>query len=390
MKMKQAEFLTLSAFTMMLTALGIDIMLPAFGEVRKHFGLPSSSNATAQIVSFFFLGQIAQLIYGVLSDKLGRIAILRIGFPLYIIGGIAATFAPSLPLMLAARFVAGMGASAVLMTTVAGVRDRYVGSEMARTMSLIFAIFLSTPVFAPFLGIAILKFFSWRVVFMTPVVFAAIVFLWSTLRLEESLPKEKRVDLNWNTFVRSLKDILTNGTFLRNATISTMLFAALSAWVGSSEHIVDEIYKKPQWFAWTFAGIGAWMAVCTLTNSKLTMRFGARQTVRTLLFVYSGVALVFLICALVLGDPPPLFLFFMFIALLLGLNIAIEPNASALALEPMGEKAGMAASVYGTYFFVVGSILGAVISGFMQFHVLPIVISFFGFGVLSLMLTKRG
>jgi MFS transporter, DHA1 family, multidrug resistance protein len=75
-------------------------------------------------------------------------------------------------------------------------------------------------------------------------------------------------------FLRSLKDILTNGTFLRNATISTMLFAALSAWVGSSEHIVDEIYKKPQWFAWMFAGIGAWMAVCTLTNSKLTMRFG--------------------------------------------------------------------------------------------------------------------
>src|SRR4051812_4027379 len=146
MKMKTAEFITLSACTMMLTALGIDIMLPVFGEIRKHFNLGENSNATAQIVVFFFLGQIAQIIFGVLSDRFGRLAILRIGFPLYIIAGIAATFAPGMNIMFAARFLAGVGASAVFMTTIAGVRDRFVGDHMARILSLIFTIFLSTPV----------------------------------------------------------------------------------------------------------------------------------------------------------------------------------------------------------------------------------------------------
>ena len=92
MKMKPAEFITLSACSMILTALGIDIMLPVFAELRKHFGLNPESTATAQIIGFFFIGQIAQIIFGALSDRFGRLAILRLGFPLYIIGGIVSCF----------------------------------------------------------------------------------------------------------------------------------------------------------------------------------------------------------------------------------------------------------------------------------------------------------
>ena len=192
--MKAAEFISLCAGTMMLTALGIDIMLPVFGELRKHFGLPANSTVIAQVVVFFFLGQVAQIFFGALSDRYGRLAILRLGFPLYIIGGVAATFAPSLPLMLAARLLAGVGASAVFTATIAGVRDRFMGDQMARVMSLILAIFLSTPVFAPFLGIAILSVSSWQMVFMTPPLFALVIFVWS-LRLEERFRKRRGV--NW-------------------------------------------------------------------------------------------------------------------------------------------------------------------------------------------------
>lgn len=160
-KMKQAEFIVLSACTMTLTALAIDIMLPAFSEIREHFGLKPESTITSQIITFFFMGQVAQIVFGILSDRFGRVAILRIGFPLYIIGGFFAAIAPNIELMLAGRFVAGMGASAVFMTTIAGVRDRFVGDQMARVMSLVFTIFLFTPVVAPFLGLAILSVSSW-------------------------------------------------------------------------------------------------------------------------------------------------------------------------------------------------------------------------------------
>jgi DHA1 family bicyclomycin/chloramphenicol resistance-like MFS transporter len=385
MKMKPAEFIALSACTMTLTALGIDIMLPAFAALREHFGLGPESTATSQIITFFFLGQIAQLIFGILSDRFGRLAILRIGFPLYIIGGIAAAISPSLELMLAARFVAGMGASAVLMATIAGVRDRFVGDQMARIMSLVLTIFLFTPILAPFLGLLILSISSWKMVFLTPPLFAFMGFLWS-LRLEESLPQEKRTALEWRSIGQSIWKVLSNTVFLRYTGITTILFAALSSYVASSEHIVGEIYHRPELFAWIFAGIGLLMSLCSLLNSHLSTRFGAKQTVKWLLFIYAVVSGLLLILTWMFGDPPDITLFFVGVAILMALNIAVEPNSSALALEPMGSIAGVAASVYGTSFFFIGASLGSLISYLMVDSVFPLVVSFFIIGIATVLL----
>jgi DHA1 family bicyclomycin/chloramphenicol resistance-like MFS transporter len=383
--MRSGEFIALSACTMMLTALGIDIMLPVFGELRVHFGLPPESTATAQIIGFFFMGQIAQIIFGALSDRYGRLAILRVGFPLYIIGGIAAAFAPSLALMYAARFLAGMGASAVFMTTIAGVRDRFVGDKMAHIMSLIFTIFLFTPVIAPFLGMAILHISSWQMVFLTPPLFAVLVFIWS-LRLEESLPVDKRNALNWISIWQSIKKVLGNSTFMRYTFITTLLFTALSSYVASSEHIVGEIYGRPELFAWIFAGIGLGMACCTLINSRLSSKYGARRTIRGLLVLYTLVASTLLLFTLGYGDPPGMLILFIPVGMMMAINLAVEPNSSALAMEPMGNMAGMASSVYGTFFFFIGATLGSVISNLMEHSVLPLVISFFVIGLITVIL----
>ena len=383
--MKPAEFISLSACTMMLTALGIDIMLPVFGELRKHFGLNPESTAAAQIIGFFFIGQIAQIIFGTLSDRFGRLAILRWGFPLYIVGGIAAAFAPSLQIMYAARFIAGMGASAVFMTTIAGVRDRFVGDEMARTMSLILTIFLFTPVIAPFLGIAILSVSSWQMVFLTPPIFATIVFIWS-LRLEESLPRKKRLSLHPRAVLSSIRQVITNKTFLRYTAVTTFLFTALSSYVASSEHIIGEIYNRPKLFAWIFAGIGLLMACCTLINSHLSKRYGAKQSIRWLLLVYAAVGTVLFIFSFFASASSNFALVFSSVAVLMGINLAVEPNSSALAMEPMGNTAGIASSVYGTCFFFIGASLGSIISNLMSRSVLPLIASIFVIGIVCLAL----
>jgi len=386
-RMRQAEFITLSAFTMMLTALGIDIMLPALGEIRRHFNLPHDSTAASNVIVFFFMGQVAQIVFGILSDRFGRLPILRIGFPLYIIGGIAATYAPNLQLMYLARFIAGVGSSAVFMTTIAGVRDRFVGDQMARMMSLILTIFLFTPIIAPFLGMAILSFSSWQMVFITPPLFGAVVFLWS-LRLEESHPVELRTSLHWKTIGNSIRNVVSNKVFMRYTTITTLLFTALSSYVSSSEHMVGEIYKRPELFPWIFAAIGLGMSICSLVNAKLSVRFGAKRTMRSLLLVYTIVAAILLFFMVLQGDPPDMSIFFIAVGILMAVNLTIEPNSSALALEPMGQTAGIAASIYGTIFFFVGSSLGAVISHLMKHTIAPLAISFLIFGGTGFLLAK--
>src|ERR1700710_3016170 len=102
------EFIALVACLMLLTALAIDIMLPSFGELRLYFHLGPESTVTADIITFFFVGQIGQLAFGPLSDRYGRLWVMRIGFALYIGGCVAAALLPSLSLILVARFVAGL------------------------------------------------------------------------------------------------------------------------------------------------------------------------------------------------------------------------------------------------------------------------------------------
>lgn len=78
------EVIVFTSCSMILTALGIDIMLPALGAIRQHFGLPDNSPATANLISYFFMGQITQLFFGYLTDRYGRLPILRLGFVIYI------------------------------------------------------------------------------------------------------------------------------------------------------------------------------------------------------------------------------------------------------------------------------------------------------------------
>ena len=88
----------------------------------------------------------------------------------------------------------------------------------------------------------------------------------------------------------------------------------------------------------------------------------------------------------IFGDPPNMLLFFTAITLLMAINLAVEPNSSALAMEPMGDMAGMASAVYGTSFFFIGSLLGSIISQLMVRGVFPLVVSYFVIGLITLLL----
>jgi DHA1 family bicyclomycin/chloramphenicol resistance-like MFS transporter len=79
-------------------------------------------------------------------------------------------------------------------------------------------------------------------------------------------------------------------------------------------------------------------------------------------------------------------LFFVSVAILMGINLAVEPNSSALAMEPMGKMAGIASALYGTSFFFIGAFLGSVISSLMTKDVYPLVLSYFAIGVIALVL----
>ncbi|GAB4006829.1 multidrug effflux MFS transporter [Spirosoma migulaei] len=375
------------ASIMLLTALAIDIILPTFGAVRHHFGLGPESTATAQLVTFFFLGQIGQIFFGVLSDRYGRLPVLRVGFLLYIGGCITTVMASGLAWLLVARFIMGLGAGALFVSAIACVRDRFQGSEMARIMSLILTIFLTVPIVAPLLGSAILLVGPWQVVFLTPASFAIVFFIWS-FRLSESLSEADRQPLALASLIQSMRRVWSNRIFVRYTAITTILFAGFSSYIGSSERMVGTIYGRPGLFVFIFASVGIIMAFFTFLNAKLVARFGARRTVRSLLTVYWILASILLGLTILLKGPVNMFIFFGLIALLQGINVAAEPNSSALALEPMGSMAGMAASIYGTSYLVVGALGGSFIDRLLVNSITPLPVAYFMGGLAAMLLVR--
>ena len=379
------EFIAFTASSMILTALGIDIMLPAFADVRKYFSAGNSSTETAQLVSCFFMGQVTQIVFGYLTDRLGRLPILRAGIVLYVITGFLTAFAGSLYWMYVFRFIAGMGAAAVFMTSIASVRDRYAGDAMARVMSLVLFVFLFTPVVAPALGALVLKFYSWRVVFAIPPSFAVIVFIWS-FRMQESHPATARLKNDFRSTLHKLRSIIRNRTFVRYVTIATLLFSVFSSYISSSERIIGTIYQRPRLFPVIFGTIGLFMAISAISNSYFSKRYGARKTLRVLLTSFFVVAAVLFTLTLLFGDPPPALLFFILMGFICCIFIAADPNSSAIALEPLGDKAGLAASVYGTIFFFVGSGIGTFISNQLIKGVGALTTGFFVAGLIVVVL----
>ncbi|MBT8212692.1 MAG: MFS transporter, partial [Acidimicrobiia bacterium] len=175
------EFVVLMATVIGLTALSIDLMLPAFDDMRADFGLAADATETASIVTVFFFGlAIAQLVYGPLADRFGRKPVVYGGMVVFVLGAVGAAFSPTLGWMLVFRFIWGVGAAGPRVIALSVIRDIYEGDRMARIMSFIAAVFIFVPIIAPTIGALLLEFVSWRVLFLLVAASTGGVALWLT------------------------------------------------------------------------------------------------------------------------------------------------------------------------------------------------------------------
>ncbi|HLU30641.1 MAG TPA: MFS transporter, partial [Acidimicrobiia bacterium] len=192
-RLGRVEFTALLAMSMALPALGIDMILPAFGSMRSEFGLVPDSTALAGVVTAFMLGlAVGQIFYGPLADRFGRKPILYAGFAIYLIGAVASALASTLAFLFVVRFLWGLGAAGPRVVTLSVVRDRFEGEEMSRAMSFIMAVFVLVPIVAPAFGALVTRVASWRWVFGVCAALVIVMAVWAT-RLQESLDPADRL-----------------------------------------------------------------------------------------------------------------------------------------------------------------------------------------------------
>lgn len=382
-RLGRRQFTALISMIMALAAIGIDLMLPAFDDIRAHFGLVPDSPDVAQIVTMFLLGMaISQYFYGPLADRFGRRPVLYAGFAIYFVGALGAAIAPSLELILLSRFIWGMGAAGPRVVSISIVRDIYSGEEMAKAMSFILAIFIMVPVLAPSIGAGLTAAFGWRSTFAFGAVMVTAIAIWARL-LPETLNEADRRPINPRAIGSATWEVLTNRQTMGYTLARMATFGAFASYLASSERIFGEIYGRPDQFPFIFGGISAAMGVAILINTKLVDRIGARFTVHTVLLVYVAWAGLFWVVTATAGGQPTFWVFFGCLAILAGMHALLIPNYNTISMWPMGHIAGTASAVIGTIPVAGGALIGLIIDRQYTDSVTPLVIAFALLGTLS-------
>ena len=367
---------------MALNALAIDIMLPALPYMGEALGI-SHENERQLVIGAYMLGLgAAQLAFGPLADRFGRRAPLLIGLAVYVACAFAATFAPSFAVLLALRFIQGLGAAGTRVIAMSIVRDRFSGREMAEVMSLAFMVFMAIPVVAPGIGQILLLSGPWQTIFLFMAGFATIVSLWAYFRLPETLDPANRRPLTVAAVTEGLRIVFTNRTAFFYGLAGMFLFGALFGFISASQQIYVDLYGLGVYFPVAFAAMAGLMSVSSFLNSRIVRRFGMRRLSHFALLVYVGGSALMVLFSL-LGFMP-LWLFFALLAVIMFMFGWAASNMNSLSMEPLGAVAGTASSVFGFIQTVGGAVLGTIIGQMFNGTITPIALGYLTMGVLAL------
>ena len=380
-----AEFVLLIAGAMALVSLSIDNVLPAFGPIGEAFGIADANDL--QLLVYVYMGGFAvgQLVFGPLSDVVGRRKALLSGLVIYAIGALGASWAGDFSILLVARAVQGFGGAAARVITLTVVRDRYEGHEMARVMSLVMMVFLTAPVFAPALGSLMLVLGGWRLVFDSMLALGGLLAVACYFRLPETLNPAYVMKPSVKEFGRALRAIFASRAAVGYSAAVGFMFGGLMGYIGSSQQILETgVYALGPLFPLAFGALAGVMVIASIISARIVRRLGMRRLAHLSLMIFTGAAVVLVVLSLVFAGRPPFAAFALMLAAVLFAFAIAMPNFGAISMEDLGPVAGTASSVIGSSTTVVGAGIGAVIGLAFDGTVLPLGLGFLLTGLLGI------
>ena len=384
------EFIAMVTAFMALGALAIDIMIPAFPDMRREFGMAADSTDVGWIITAFFLGvAVGPWLYGPASDRYGRKKPLYAGTALYIASAFFACIAPSWGWVKISRFVWGLGAGAPRAIATAMIRDRYEGDAMARLMSTLMAVFLLVPIVAPSFGAGLIAIFPWRSVFVCPAILTTLLLIWSR-RLPETLAPERRRPFTWSSVGQAVREVVTHRQTIAFTLAVMFLFSVMTAYLAGSEVIVEDVYGLGPWFPLIFGCIAFVFSMNSLNNARLVRRHGTIPLIRRLVVVATSSAGFFLAVAYFSHGKPPFWLYMVAIVLVVPIAQGLNPLCNTAAMMPVAHIAGTASSVMATVTTAGGALLGGLASDRFDGTVRPLATWLFGFIAIAALLVLFG
>ena len=370
----QSNFLRTALVLGLLSAIGpfaIDMYLPALPSIGQSLNA-SMGAVQASLMAFFIALGVGQIIYGPVSDMVGRKLPLYFGLTLFGISSIGCALAPDIHTLVALRFMQGLGACAGMVVPRAVVRDLHTGVDAARLMSMLMLVFSVSPILAPLAGSLMIEWFGWRSVFWTVTLLALLGLVLLATSLPETRPPAQRVDSGVRSAIAAYGVLLRDRYFLGLVLTGAFGISSFFAYLANSPFVlINHFGLTPRQYSIAFAINAASFIGASQFTGRLAVRFGLVNVVKVAVTGYAVVMLLLLVSNLLGVDRLGVLITMMLLGFgFLGL---VVPAVAVLALDRHGSIAGTASALMGTLQFVCGATVMAILGPFVDGSARPMV-----------------
>lgn len=351
-------FILILSGLMAFASLSTDIYLPAMPTMAEDL----HGNVELTITGFLVGFAIAQLIWGPISDHLGRRKPLLIGMVLFIIGSAGCAMSTSITQIVFWRVFQALGACTGPMLARAMIRDLFARTRAAQMLSTLVLVMAIAPIAGPLIGGQIIRLSTWHSVFWLLAVIGALMFI-SLNWLPETLPEEKRVKASLAGAFRNYRSLFANGRFMRYTLSLTCYYVAAYAFITGSPFVYISYYHvEPQHYGWLFALNIVGVMVMSVVNRRLVQRHSLEQLLKyaTMLAALAAVALAVLVKLESGGVEAIIINVFLFFSM----NGIIAATSTAAALDAVPSIAGSASALIGALQYGSGIISSLLLAAF--------------------------
>lgn len=369
-----SRFLGAALVLGLLSAIGpfaIDMYLPALPSIQ-HSLQADVRLVQMSLMAFLVSLGAGQLIYGPVSDMVGRKPPLYFGLVLFALGSIGCALAPSIHALIVCRFIQGLGACAGTVVPRAVVRDMHTGPDAARLMAMLMLVFSVSPVLAPLTGSVVIAFAGWRGIFYVITGAAVLGLLLVKLVLKETRPPEARLDSGLASALRGYAILLKDRHVMGLISMGSFGVSSFFVYLANSSFVLINHYGlTPTQYSMAFSiNAIAFIGAAQFTG-RLGGRFGLKRLVRVAVTGYAANMLLLAVLFSVGVQQLPVMMGLLFVGYgFLGLVI---PTTAVLTLEKHGRIAGTASALMGTLQFVTSAAVIALVGLFVDGTALPMV-----------------
>lgn len=351
-------FILILSGLMAFTSLSTDIYLPAMPTMAEDL----HGNVELTITGFLIGFTIAQLIWGPISDHMGRRKSLFIGMVLFIIGSAGCALSTSITQIVFWRVFQALGACTGPMLARAMIRDLFARTRAAQMLSTLVLVMAIAPIAGPLIGGQIIRLSTWHSIFWLLVVIGALMFI-SLNWLPETLPEDKRVKASLAGAFRNYRSLLTNGRFMRYTLSLTFYYVGAYAFITGSPFVYISYYHvDPQHYGWLFALNIIGVMAMSVVNRRLVQRHALEQLLKyaTMLAALAAVALALMVKL----ESGGIVAIIVSIFLLFSMNGIIAATSTAAALDAVPNIAGSASALIGALQYGSGIISSLLLAAF--------------------------